>query len=335
MKFTSRFLVRVTRLTLSEWICLCPTLSLKTFAPTRAGSIEAMRLKLEDYVNTRGAYYINSIGRSGDGVNCPEGLLDMPFDVWNCKLDKQMCKLQAWIPIGDKGRFVAGCHAPDDRKESIYRIVTEGIYSGAHHKPGRYLCPICQGSPDTRYHYSWELTSLGHFVDLNNRGFRVTLIENSLDTSVISSNLCPDCFVQVISTVEPDLLDEIEKIQISFTNEPSEHAELHAHRESERTHRDFIAACLEAPDNSWHLGLALASLYGQENYTPDVGDALALSKDWLGLSDEEADAICNDDDEAESEKLLKTADSVAWRAGWALLSGGLDELLSRGWRRPK
>jgi hypothetical protein len=294
-----------------------------------------IRAKLEGYVNTQGAYYIDSIGRSPSGVCCPEGFLDLPFDIWKCKLDKQMCELQAWISVSDKEQFVASCHAPEQRKEDIWRIVTEGIYRGAHHKPGRYLCPTCRGKPNTRYHYSWELTPLSHFVDTDNHDFRVALIENDISMSVISSNLCPDCFVQTISIVKPDLVGELESIQLSFTNEPFAPSGEESRPKSKKSPRDFVTHLLKSPDSGWCLGLALASLYGQEEYTPDFGDALTLAEDWLGLTDEEVTDICNDEDESKFEELHKTADSVAWRAGWAVLYGALEELLRRGWKLPK
>lgn len=333
MKFTSSFLVYVAQLTLSEWICLCPTLSLKSFAPTRVESIKAMRLKLVNYMNTHGAYYINSIGRTGEGVNCPEGLLNLPFDAWNCKLDKQMCKLQAWIPVNDREQFVAGCHAPSPKQEDIYRIVTEGIYKGVHHKPGRYLCPTCKEERYTSYRYFWELTTLSHFVDTNSHDFRKALIENGMSMSVISSNLCPECFIRIVSTVRPNLVNKLESIQLSFMNEPFQSDDLgDSQRASENAHPDFVAALLESQDNSWRLGLALASLYDQEEYAPDFGDALTLAGDWLGLTAEEVTDICNDEDESKTAKLHRTADSVAWRAGWAVLCGGLNGLLRRGWK---
>ncbi len=343
MKFESSFLVRTTQLTRSEWICVCPTLSLKAFAPTRQESLKAMKAKLENYVNTQGAYYINSTGRSPDGVCCPEGLLELPFDVWKCKLDKQMCELQAWISVSDKELFVTNCHAPVQRKENIYRIVTEDVYKGAHHKPGRYLCPTCGGKPDTRYHYSWELTPLSHFVDTGDHDFRVALagldpvlIKIDVNMSVVSSNLCPDCFVQVISIAKPDLVGELESIQLSFTNEPFPPSESDgSYSESKKPPRDFVTPLLESPDSGWCLGLALASLYGQEGYSADFGDALKLAGDWLGLTDEDVDDICNDEDESKCEELHKTADFVAGRAGWTVLCGGLEALLKQGWRLPK
>lgn len=336
MKFDSSFLVRTTQLTRSEWICVCPTLSLKAFAPTRQESLKAMEAKLGNYLNTQGVYYLNTIGRSPDGVCCPEGLLELPLDIWKCKLDKRMCELQAWISVSDKDQFIASCHAPAERKESIHRIVTEGVYKGVHHKPGRYLCPICKGKPDTRYRYPWELTPLSHLVDIDDRDFRVALIENGIDTSVVYGSLCPDCFVQVISIVKPDLVSELESIQLGFSNEPFPSSESNGScLESKKPPRDFVTPLLESPDSDWHLGLALASLYGQEEFTPDFGDALTLAGDWLGLTDEEVTDICNDEDESRCEELHKIADSVAWRAGWAVLCGGLEALLKRGWRLPK
>jgi hypothetical protein len=294
-----------------------------------------IKAKLENYVNTWGAHHINSVGRSPDGVCCPEGFLDLPFDIWKCKLDKRKCRLQAWILTNDQKQFLSCCHAPPQRKEDIYRIITEGIYKGAHHKPGRYLCPICKGKANTRYHYSWELTPLSDFLDTDDHSFRVALLENDISMAVISSNLCPVCFIQVISTIKPGLLGELETIRLSFTNEPFGPREFEGSLlKDEKLPQDFVASLLKSPDSSWYLGLALASLYGQEEYTPDFGDALELAGDWLGLTDEEVTDICNDEDESRCEELHMTANSAAWRAGWAVICGGLQELLKRGWKPP-
>lgn len=341
MKFGSSFLVRVTQLTRSDWVCLSPTTSLKAFASTRQASVEMMRDKLENYVSTVGAHHISSVGRSRDGVSCPWGFLELSSDVWTCKLDKRvrksrsqeakrLCKLQAWIPINDKERFIAGCHAPDQSKEDTYRTVTEGIYRGAHHRLGRYLCPTCKGEARTRYHYAWELTPLGDFADTNDNRFRIALTESRISAAVISSNLCPDCFIRVISIVEPALASELESISLDFTNETFDPGESEdSLPERQGPPRDFVAAFHESPDSNWCLGLALASLYGQEGYMPDFGDALELAGDWLGLTGEEVTDICNDVDDSRCEELQVAADSVAWRAGWAILCGGLPKLLGQ------
>jgi len=335
MKFDSAFLVRVTQLTRSEWVCLCPTILLKAFAPTRQEAIAMMKTKLEGYVNTQGVYYIDSISRSPDGVCCPEGLLDLQCDIWKCKLDRKICKLQAWIPVDNKECFFATCHASEQTKEDKYRTVVNRKYEGAHHFPGRYLCPICHSRKiDTRYHYPWELTSLSHFVDIEDSGFREALVENGISMSVISSNLCPDCFIQIISIIKPDFEGELEKIRLSFTNISSAAREEEQGPESKNLSQDFVGLLVESPESDWYLGLALASLYGQGCLTPDFGDALTLAGDWLGLTDDEADDICNDKNELDIEQLHRTADLVAWRAGWAILCGGLEELLKREWKLP-
>lgn len=336
MKFESAFLVRTLQMTRSECICICPALSLKAIAPTRQESVEAMKVKLEGYVNTHGAYYIHSIGRSTDAVCCPEGFLESPGDFWTCKPDKRMCELQAWIPTSNKEMFITGCHAPGERKESIYRIVTDGVYKGAHHMPGRYLCPMCRGKHHTRYHFSWELTPPSQFVDTDNQDLRVALAKEGLGIAVVSCGLCPGCFKEVIGIAKPDLVGELETIELSFTNEPFPPSESDdSNSESKKSPRDFVAALLESPDSGACLGLALAALYGRDEYAPDIGDGLTLAGDWLGLTEEEVTDICNDPDESKCERLQQTADSVAWRIGWAVLCGGLEELLKQGWRPPE
>jgi hypothetical protein len=195
---------------------------------------------------------------------------------------------------------------------------------------------MCGGKPHTRYHYSWELTPLSQFVDTDDENLRVALAKEGLGIAIVSYSLCPDCFKRVITIAKPDLVGELESIELSFTNEPfrpggSSDPSL----ESKERCRGFVAALLESPDTGARLGLALASLYGQEEYTPDTGDGLALAGNWLGLTEEEVTEICNDDDESKYNELQDTADSVAWRAGWVLLCGGLEELLKQGWRPPE
>lgn len=329
MKFDSTFLVRVVQLTLSEWICLCPSVSIKAFGNTKVESIEAVKIKLENYVRTHGTQYINDIGKGSEGVSCPEGLLDLPFDVWKCKLDKQLCALQAWIPLDDEKRFKAGCHASEQRKDQIYQVIQKGIYKGVHHKPGRYLCPTCHVKHS--YHYSWELTSIENFIDVSSQDLILTLYKNKIDIAVTFSNICPHCFMKTISLIKPELTSELETIKINFTNElPQAFSD---ERFREKANRDFVSSYLETTDQekesfseNWLLGLALAALFDDEEISPDYGDAITLAGNWLGLTDEEVDEICNDEDETRVQKLHELADSIAWRAGWTLLCGGLKKL---------
>jgi hypothetical protein len=169
---------------------------------------------LENYLNTYGIRYIGNVGKSSEGVCCPEGFLDLPLDIWKCKLDKQTCKLQ-----------------------------------------------------------------------------------------------CPDCFIRLISIVKPDLLGELESLQLNFTHEPFKSSGPESlQQDSKKPSRDFVASLIELPDNSWCLGFALASLYGQDEFFLDFGDALTLAGEWLGLTDEEVTDICNDEDESKCDELLRTAD---------------------------
>ena len=217
----------MTQLTQFEWVCVCPATSLKVFSPTRQEAIASMKVNLENYANTQAVHYVTSIGKNSDGVNCPEGVISLPGDIWICRLDKQICKLQAWIITSDKERFVNGCHAPNQRKEGIYQTVIKGEYEGAHHIAGRGICVTCshgifvtsKGKKPikTHYHYDWELTSLSHFIDTDDYDFRATLIRNNIRISAAGQELCPDCIIQVVSIVSPELLDEFESIQLSFS----------------------------------------------------------------------------------------------------------------------
>ena len=215
MRFESDILIRVTQLACLDWICLSPTTSLHAVGPTKLEATQAIRRKLDRYVNTQGAFYIGNIDREPDGASCPEGLPELSHDAWECKLDRQPCKLRAWIPITDDTRFRTCCHAPGQRKEDIYEIVMDGAHREVHYRSGCWLCPSCSGNANTRYRYPWELTSTGCLVGTDDDSF-LALIESEASTAAATNSLCPNCLIKIISTVSPVLADELEIINLTI-----------------------------------------------------------------------------------------------------------------------
>jgi hypothetical protein len=215
-----RYLVQIAQSSSGEWICSCPTLSFEVSGDTEETTLQEIELLLESHADFEGRRHIEGHSKNAEGVNCPEGYVRLPGDIWHCKLDDQLCKLQAWISLDAKDKFMARCRASDKRKEDIYRIVTEGVYSGFHHLPGRYLCPICKGKVNTRYFYPWELTPLSHFLDINDQSFRIALIEKNISMSVIAQALCPDCLIQVVSEISPGLSKDLRIIEVDFDRSP-------------------------------------------------------------------------------------------------------------------
>jgi hypothetical protein len=107
---------------------------------------------------------IGIFAKEADDVRCPEGFVDLPLDAWSCKLSKQPCRLQAFIPMNDRATFAAGCHASSEKQEQIITAINEGKYAGFHHVPGRYLCVGCEeqkhGATAYCYHFHWEMARL-------------------------------------------------------------------------------------------------------------------------------------------------------------------------------
>ena len=154
-----------------------PTFSLPYAAPNMDYAIEVARKICSDTIDFEGRPWIDYWKGSNGNINCPEGAVKLPIDMWHCKLTGEVCYLQANIKIDDKQGFLNGCHAESDRKEKIFSTIENEKYDGFHHVPGRRLCVACEHKGGKKesfyYHYHWEFaeldTAIGHSYEETKR----------------------------------------------------------------------------------------------------------------------------------------------------------------------
>ncbi|MEH6577699.1 MAG: hypothetical protein V7731_11550 [Amphritea sp.] len=94
-----------------------PSFSLPYAAKNVDHAIEVARKICTDTIDVEGRPWIDYWKGSEGNINCPEGAIKLPIDMWCCKLTGEICSLQANIRINDKQTFLNGCHAQDSRKE--------------------------------------------------------------------------------------------------------------------------------------------------------------------------------------------------------------------------
>ena len=56
-------------------------------------------------IESTGQDWIDSWSKSDSTINCPEGAIKLPADIWCCKLSKKECNLQASINLNNKKSF--------------------------------------------------------------------------------------------------------------------------------------------------------------------------------------------------------------------------------------
>ena len=122
-------------------------------------------------MKTKGMDWIEKWKGSPGSVNCPEAYIELPSDIWKCKVTRERCGIQAQFPIDDKKKFLSWCKASEECKENIFQTIISGKYTGFHHIPSRYLCIQCRSDKWKKryehYHYPWELASVSDCVDFS------------------------------------------------------------------------------------------------------------------------------------------------------------------------
>lgn len=106
----------------------------KFIAMGKVSSIKLLKSWLKTYLdNVSKQWLIFNQREYRGGVNCPNGIVQISTDIWLCKLDKQICDLQAVVEIEKINEFDAKCRANHKQKNDILRIIKEDIYKGFHH----------------------------------------------------------------------------------------------------------------------------------------------------------------------------------------------------------
>lgn len=137
---------------------------------------------------------------------CPEGTLELPIDIWHCKLTGTACPIQAEIDPGDWASFHSHCLASSERQAGIQQAIETGKYDGFHHMPGKWLCPTCKparsGNPNRQYHFEWELLPLRPFVPYEEHRLRIELLKRHIPMTALSGHLCRDCLDDILRRLD-------------------------------------------------------------------------------------------------------------------------------------
>jgi len=192
-------------------------------ADTVDDCLALLRDVLNSFLDIRGMAWISKWKRQGSIITCPEAYIDLPIDLWKCKLNKMSCGLQAQVDVYAKIKFLKHCHAPRDRKLEIFNTIASGRYNGFHHIPGRYLCVQCAHNKEKYkydfYHYPWELINVTDVIAQeydSTLKIRKQLIKNDINPSVAHSATCANCTKQIINKISPKLSEKFFVLDIDF-----------------------------------------------------------------------------------------------------------------------
>ena len=213
----TKFLIHIDRQNPQSFIAKCPATSIvSTICHSRENAIKDIKCQLDQFLQVEGKNYLSTWKGNSEIINCPEGFIELPIDIWKCKLNKKICPLQAKIFIKDKAEFIAGCLVPEERKKAIFETIEDSKYDGFHHVPGRYKCPLCVGKIYRKYHYPWELTPLSEFFDVRSTEFRIAYMKKNIDLAGYFPSLCPSCFKHVVLKIDLTLDNEFEILEQNF-----------------------------------------------------------------------------------------------------------------------
>ena len=213
----AKFLIYIVRQNHQRWFARCPATSKVSSAQhLREEAIGDLRKQLAQFLQSEGKNYLSAWKGKGEIINCPEGFIELPIDLWKCKLSGETCPIQAQIFITNKAKFLSGCLALEKRKEAIFETIGNSKYDGFHHLLGRYKCPLCKGKEVRRYYYPWELTSLNEFFDLFNTEVRIRFLKAHIDLAAYGCSLCPSHLKEVVSKIDLDMEKQLEIMELDF-----------------------------------------------------------------------------------------------------------------------
>lgn len=195
----------------------------KAHGPSETTAMDSLRSMVKEAIANQAPHWLRQSARpEEDVVNCPEGAVRLPIDLWTCKITKDICPLQAQVPLQDQAHFFQHCQAPEPRKTQIFATVERGAYEGFHHMPGRYLCPACQHSGrsiNSQYHYPWELTLLGAYFPFNYEQdwptVRRRLKDKNARITLVSNALCAEHCKHLAEQIDPSLAAELRVIELN------------------------------------------------------------------------------------------------------------------------
>ncbi|WP_305947136.1 hypothetical protein [Vreelandella aquamarina] len=161
-----------------------------------------------------------SFGKAGGGrryVNCPEGFVKLPIDIWCCKLTGEACSIQASVNPEDEPGFRHGCHADSDKQDKILKTIRTGKYDGFHHVPGRSLCIACEEKGGKKesfyYHFPWEFAELDVAIGQTYEETIGLLAKNGISLSYVMCPLCASCCYEEAVRFDPGLHGQLKVLE--------------------------------------------------------------------------------------------------------------------------
>lgn len=186
---------------------------MKSVDKSRDEALSKLHKSVITFIEGPGRQYIELKSSNNKMVNCPQGHVEMPVDVWHCKTTKKCCPIQAHVDLTSKDKFFEYCLVSEERKNGIWNAINEGSYKGFHHVVGRYQCGICDNAKiNFNNHYPWELTPLSEHCDIESIWSNIErakeLISKDFPRAALYTALCCDCFKKVARLFpEIDLLE--------------------------------------------------------------------------------------------------------------------------------
>jgi hypothetical protein len=212
----SKFLVNINRDKQDKWIASCATVEIQVMSNTKEGSLTEIKNKLKDFLTCKAHSYLKRWKGDFNIINCPEGKILLPVDIWKCKLNDETCPTQAQVFLDNEDEFRKKCTADERKKEQILNLIKENVYDGFHHLPGRLKCVLCRGKESLKYHYPWEINYLHQYIEIFDTGLRLKFLRSGIALEAYSCGLCPTCFVDVISILNLTIIGTFEVIYLDF-----------------------------------------------------------------------------------------------------------------------
>ena len=212
----SKFLVNLNNDEKGIWVAKCASVKIRVESNSKGDALVKIKEELKRFLTYEANDYLSEWKGNHSIVNCPEGKILLPIDVWKCKLNEETCPTQAQVFLNQEDEFRTKCSADEKKKEQILNLIKENKYDGFHHIPGRLKCVLCKGKEYFKYHYPWELNYLYQYWDILSDDFRVKFLRSGIDQRAYFFGLCPESFVNVISKLNPTNVSTFERINLEF-----------------------------------------------------------------------------------------------------------------------
>lgn len=194
-----------------------PSLSLLYAARDKDHAIEVARRFCLETIEIQGCPWVEFWKGREENVNCPEGFVKLPLDMWCCKITGEACSLQASINPEDESGFRRGCHADSDKQDKILKTIRTGKYDGFHHVPGRSLCVACEEKKGKKesfyYHYPWEFAELDVAIGETYEEAIRLLSRSGVSQSYVMCPLCASCCYEEAIRLNPDLDGQLKVLE--------------------------------------------------------------------------------------------------------------------------